>query len=343
MKNLRLPFSFFIYSLFIIHDSFSQDTHFSQFIESPLTMNPALAGFFDGDFRAIANYRNQWSSVDGFKTMQATCDGNLLKNKWTKGFLGLGLNVLSDQAGAAGMNSTQFNLSVSVAKYLRKHSSLSFGLQGGYAQRSIDYSPLTWGNQYDGLHYDASLPSGEPTSPSSRFSYTDFSAGVVWNLGHDEVFYSPNNGFGMRLGMALYHVTHPRYSFYDNSTDYLHSRFVFHGSMVFGTPNVSVSYMPSFMFEKQGAVTETEIGFGLNYILSDNSRYSNFMKGTSLLINAMYRFGDSFVPSMQFKIANYGFGMSYDINTSGLHKAVTGGVEVFVKYTTPNPFTVGKK
>src|SRR5689334_7928488 len=122
MKNLRLPLSFLIYSLLIIHYSFSQDPHFSQFAQSPLTMNPALAGFFDGDFRAIANYRNQWSSVDGFKTMEATCDGNVLKNKWTKGFLGLGLNVLSDQAGAAGMNSTQFNLSVSVAKYLRKHS-----------------------------------------------------------------------------------------------------------------------------------------------------------------------------------------------------------------------------
>src|SRR5439155_11227945 len=108
-----------IFWVLILTSSPAQDIHFSQFTQSPLTVNPAQAGLFDGDLRAIVNYRNQWSAVDGYRTMQAECDGNVLKNKWTRGFLGLGLNVLSDNAGAANLSSTQFNLSVSVAKHLR--------------------------------------------------------------------------------------------------------------------------------------------------------------------------------------------------------------------------------
>ena len=45
----------------------SQDLHFSQFMNSPLLINPANTGFIpDGDFRLGANYRNQWASVSAF-------------------------------------------------------------------------------------------------------------------------------------------------------------------------------------------------------------------------------------------------------------------------------------
>ena len=41
----------------------AQDIHFSQFSETPLLRNPALAGIFSGDLRIQAVYRNQWNSV----------------------------------------------------------------------------------------------------------------------------------------------------------------------------------------------------------------------------------------------------------------------------------------
>ena len=43
---------------------FGQDPHFSQFFSSPLTLNPALTGKFDGVFRAAGNYRDQWPAID---------------------------------------------------------------------------------------------------------------------------------------------------------------------------------------------------------------------------------------------------------------------------------------
>lgn len=41
----------------------SQDAHFSQFYASPLTLNPAIAGTYNGTFRISTIYRDQWRSA----------------------------------------------------------------------------------------------------------------------------------------------------------------------------------------------------------------------------------------------------------------------------------------
>ncbi len=43
--------------------SFAQDIHYSQFYASPLTLNPALTGVNECNYRIGAMYRNQWKSV----------------------------------------------------------------------------------------------------------------------------------------------------------------------------------------------------------------------------------------------------------------------------------------
>ena len=56
---------FAILSSLLINVLVAQDPHFSQFYASPLTLNPALTGKFDGTFRLAANYRNQWPGIYG--------------------------------------------------------------------------------------------------------------------------------------------------------------------------------------------------------------------------------------------------------------------------------------
>lgn len=59
---------------FII-DAHAQDPHFSQFFASPLTLNPALTGKFDGNLRATGNYRNQWPTINrAFTTTTVSVD-----------------------------------------------------------------------------------------------------------------------------------------------------------------------------------------------------------------------------------------------------------------------------
>src|SRR3954471_19404848 len=53
----------------------AQDIHFSQFNRSPLNLNPANTGLFDGDFRFSGIHRNQWKSVTvPYKTFSGAFD-----------------------------------------------------------------------------------------------------------------------------------------------------------------------------------------------------------------------------------------------------------------------------
>ena len=59
MRRIAILFVCCIYSFTL----FAQDQHFTQFYASPLTLNPALTGAFDGKFRIAFIYRDQWRNV----------------------------------------------------------------------------------------------------------------------------------------------------------------------------------------------------------------------------------------------------------------------------------------
>ena len=70
--------------LWLAPRAFAQDLHFSQFMNSPLSTNPANTGFMpEGDYRLGVNYRNQWSSIMSipYKTMSAFGDVQVLQNE----------------------------------------------------------------------------------------------------------------------------------------------------------------------------------------------------------------------------------------------------------------------
>ena len=61
---LRLAYlQIFVLFCFVNEVVFAQDIHFSQFANSPLNLNPAQTGLFNGDYRIMANQRSQWSAV----------------------------------------------------------------------------------------------------------------------------------------------------------------------------------------------------------------------------------------------------------------------------------------
>ena len=84
----------------------AQDPHFSQFFASPLTLNPAFTGKFDGQLRLAANHRDQWPSIPkAYVTTSASVDFSILKNKIPEGdVFGIGIAGLSDQSADAALN-----------------------------------------------------------------------------------------------------------------------------------------------------------------------------------------------------------------------------------------------
>jgi len=65
----------------------AQDPRFAQFYAAPDQLNPALNVVYEGKFRFIANYRDQWASVLDdvpFRTISAHVDArfNIGKNDY---------------------------------------------------------------------------------------------------------------------------------------------------------------------------------------------------------------------------------------------------------------------
>src|ERR1700757_2967921 len=91
----------------------AQDPHFSQFFSSPLTLNPAFTGKFNGTVRIAGNYRNQWPTINrAYQTGTASVDFPIMKKQIDyRDTWGIGLMGYSDKsaAGAVSFNYVSFS------------------------------------------------------------------------------------------------------------------------------------------------------------------------------------------------------------------------------------------
>ena len=129
----------FLLIVFILAGSgvFAQDHLYSQFFNSPLYLNPALTGQFQGDLRMNFIYRNQFTSIPGsLNYLSASIDYNIPKFGG-----GIGLIFTKSSEGTAYLNEN--NISGTYAYSVGSDDFvLSFGLQAGITNRTVDYSKL---------------------------------------------------------------------------------------------------------------------------------------------------------------------------------------------------------
>src|SRR5260221_9784039 len=93
----------------LVSVSTAQDPNFSQFFTSPLTLNPALTGKFDGVYRIAINYRNQWPTINNaFTTSTISFDAGILKNQIPEtDQFGIGIMGFTDKAGNGALRSEE--------------------------------------------------------------------------------------------------------------------------------------------------------------------------------------------------------------------------------------------
>src|SRR3954464_9187364 len=115
-----MKFFLAILLLMVTANVIAQDPHFSQFFSSPLTLNPAFTGKFNGQVRAAANYRNQWPTINrAYETGTASVDFPILANhisstdRW-----GLGFMLYSDKSAAGAFGFTYASVSTAYHKGL---------------------------------------------------------------------------------------------------------------------------------------------------------------------------------------------------------------------------------
>ena len=310
----------------------AQDVHFSQYSETPSSINPALIGV-KYETRATLNYKNQWSSIGNkYETMAFSFEQTIKHKKLKNNYLAVAVNIFKDVAGDAQLKSLNPNLGISFLQKINKNMMLSSGIQSGFFYKTIDVSSLHWGEQWNGYSYDSNLPSGEKTPRSSVTSF-DIGGGLNLNYVQSEGFISSKDAARFDLGFSLFHFGLTNNAFISNS-EKLNTKFCTYFNGEFSIPNSRNAIMPSFLYTRQGPNSEFITGALFKFILGDPSTYTANKKPFSISLGGYYRFKDAIVPSVLFQLDKYAVGVSYDINISALTPASNrlGGIELMLKY-----------
>ncbi|MFT5858254.1 MAG: type IX secretion system PorP/SprF family membrane protein [Flavobacteriaceae bacterium] len=309
-----------------LHTLSAQDLHFAQTAQTPLLINPAAAGVFDGWERAIINHRNQWLGAGTqFMTTNIAVDANIWKApRNDQAHMGVGLLFYNDIGGDSKFGNQSGALTVSGILPVGSGSTLSAGVQGGFGQRKADLSGVSFLNQWDGAAFDPTIISGEANTVTS-FTYMDASAGLYYVYDGGQSTFSRNNKLKIQVGIAGYHLNKPLLKYMNGSTDQLHRKFVGHLGFVTDIAGSKFAVDGSAVQFWQGGHFETLIGTMIRY------RFENGTKITGLSQNAFFGFGvytrlkDAIIPSVMIEWQGFQFGMSYDVTLSALRKAYRGG------------------
>ncbi len=299
----------------------AQDPHFSQYFSSPLTFNPAFTGYFDGTQRLAFNMRNQWANIsDPYITGTLSFDTKMLKNRISSNDRwGLGVMALFDQAGGGIYQNNYLALSTGFNKGLDADGSQSIGIgvQAAYGRNSIDFSRVSYGNQYTNGGFDLSVPSGETVNNQS-VSYLDLNAGILYN-------YTDENENQFTIGASIYHLLKPKLSFFSGNNQPLPVRYALHlsGNLISGERD---NIFLSANLMQQNGTNEIVMGgaYGLGIAETDLQLY----------LGGWLRTGDAFYPYLGLRATEYQVGLSYDITQSDLKRSrgFTGSSELSFIY-----------
>lgn len=321
----------------------AQDPHFSQFYMTPLYLNPALTGAFDGCYRLTALFRGQWGevlrdeSVPMYRTYTASVDFRTRKGFAKGDAFGIGGQFMGDQAGESkfGFNSGGISLAYHKSLNSRHTNFLAAGFSSSIYQQTIDFSRLQFGSQWDGNGYNALLPTNE-FLVDNRFLYWDVNAGLLWYM-------KIAKRTSVYVGASAWHLNRPAISFLGDKNVKMNMKFVGHGGVRFPIKG-RFDLQPKFIVMFQGKSIETI--WAADFRILFEERYP---EGSHMRFGAMFRMvgGDPNAPwrdkrlNPESVVLNAGvvwngieLGVAYDVNVSQLISGsrARGGFEVGLAY-----------
>ena len=299
----------------------SQDLHYSQFYNSPLNLNPALTGIFNGDQRFTASVRDQWRFVPiPWFTFSGAYDFRLPTDS-EKQFIGLGVNVNYDRQGDSKLTLASLNIAGSYSRVLSKNHVLSGGLLLGIANRGFDTRNLTWDKQWTGDTFDPSAGSGESFDVQG-VTFLETAAGINYRL-------QKTSRTKMDIGVSAFHLVQPTTTFYNTDNKKLPANVTF---AMIGTIQLvqSLDLQLHGMHQMQTTYRETVFG-GLGKIYLNSARG----KETELHVGFGYRTAGSYIPTLALKYKEWYASLSYDIDDTEFNQILSnnrGGPEIHVRY-----------
>jgi len=306
----------------------AQSPVFSQYYTTSLYLNPALAGS-ESDVMFGLNYRAQWNQIESpYKTAQLTYMHPLIKPGGRKKHIGgIGVSLLSDQAGNNSLTNTGINFTGAYNYHLSAYGNnvISFGVQTGIYRNAVNPDRLQWGSQYNAFTgFDPTLEADAGSLQDQRF-YMVINAGIFWSYRHQERFSS--RSWTAYAGFSAYHLNQPNTSLLE-SDNQLPASFRFHAGV--GLPIAPrTKFTPSALVVYELSDFQVNGGGYLSYDLdaSNDSR-------AAIIAGAWYRLNDAVILHLGTEIKNFRIAFSYDSNVSSFQRYFgnNGSYEFSIQY-----------
>jgi len=312
---------------------YGQDIHWTQFTMSPMTLNPALTGDFQGTARIGGLYRDQYNFVTskdpggkGFKTPSFFVDVPIImlrQNDWVSG----GMALYADKAGTGGLTNTGFLASASYHLALDKKGKNYFvgGIQFGSVSREFK-------NRTD-LTFEDNILNGQlgPTSidfnklPEDGQSYSVTNFGLMYRSAVDK-------NTNMNIGAAVSYITRPNGTITSGGGatgaggEFKRPiKLTIHGQMD-RMINKNLTIYPAFIFQNSAGVNEIALQMMGGYDLTFKEKDIEVKAGLG------YRVGDAVQILIGGSYDDWQVGIAYDLTVSGLTSTnnLRGGFELAV-------------
>lgn len=331
----------FATSVLSVGNAHAQDVHFTQFNASPLTINPAFTGAFQGEYRVSAVYRDQWRSALGtaaFKTYAVSFDMPLIRDISVDDYLAGGLQLYNDRAGDGNLNNFSGLASVAYHKFMGNDGkmALTVGLQGGYSSKNLDLSKLYFAGDFQNGGWNQGI---DPTwaNLNNRVGSWVVNAGLAWS-------HAASEKFSYTIGAGANNLTQPLESFQKQKQTKdvgLGIRYTAQVGAIIGVSD-RFSIRPAVLFQSQSAASEIVGGAEFHYKLGEEYTLPT---APAIYAGGWYRHQDAAMMTVGVEFKGFRIGAGYDFNTSSLKSSTNGngGFEVMLRYIAPSPIDFARK
>lgn len=325
---------FFLIGCFLTMNFWAQDPNFSHFYNNPIYYNSALTGINSGTTIHL-NTRNLWGPIPGkFNTFS----GSVETQSYFK--TNFGFHCFSDVGGEGFLRTQGYYFNYSYRAVESKNIILQAGLSGGFIHKSIDFSKLTFSDQY---HPTLGLiqPSSFIQTDRNVVNYADFGAGAVIRFnGKSQKAQGRIKQIQTTIGTAIHHISKPQDAFL-NGSHFLPIKWTFHTNSNILVKKFVLS--PGLIYEIQNEFKTLNIGssfiqrpfsFGLWF------RKRSFQPTATDFDSFIFNIGSE-LPLKYFSQCKINY--SYDITISRLRTSSFGTHEVSLVFSFDKLFLFQRK
>ena len=194
-----------------------QDFHYTQYFMSPLGVNPALAGAYNGSYRISGIYRDQYrgAAINPFGGFSLNVDAPIIRGLRKQDWIGVGLRMEQNKAGALGQKLNYYGLGLAYHLAMDKAQNSIFTIGAQYGTGGYTYNRLQVGDtagsiltgsltEQEEMFNQSQGGGGNPGNTTvDGGSLNDLTVGLLYNSKN------PKAGSDLKIGVSVEGILNP--------------------------------------------------------------------------------------------------------------------------------------